>query len=251
MRLDQYLVINNYFESRNKAQMAIENNSIMVNDKIINKSNYNVLDTDIIKILDNTLKYVSRAGLKLEHAIKEFNLDLSNKVILDIGASTGGFSDCSIQNGAKLVYAVDVGTNQLHEKLRNNSKIISYENTNILDFDITNLEKIDFIVMDVSFVSIEYLLPKINEFITDNNQFICLIKPQFEVGKMKMKNGVVKDKSIHIQVINNVKEELNKYGLDIFKLVKSPILGQSGNTEFLALIKRGSNNNINILKVVK
>lgn len=251
MRLDQYLVINNYFESRNKAQMAIENNSIMVNDKIINKSNYNVLDTDIIKILDNTLKYVSRAGLKLEHAIKEFNLDLSNKVILDIGASTGGFSDCSIQNGAKLVYAVDVGTNQLHEKLRNNPKIVSYENTNILDFDITNLEKIDFIVMDVSFVSIEYLLPKINEFITDNNQFICLIKPQFEVGKMKMKNGVVKDKSIHIQVINNVKEELNKYGLDIFKLVKSPILGQSGNTEFLALIKRGSNNNINVLKVVK
>ena len=174
-----------------------------------------------------------------------------DKVILDIGASTGGFSDCSIQNGAKLVYAVDVGTNQLHEKLRNNPKIVSYENTNILDFDITNLEKIDFIVMDVSFVSIEYLLPKINEFITDNNQFICLIKPQFEVGKMKMKNGVVKDKSIHIQVINNVKEELNKYGLDIFKLVKSPILGQSGNTEFLALIKRGSNNNINVLKVVK
>ena len=251
MRLDQYLVINNYFESRNKAQMAIENNSIKVNNKIINKSNYNVLDNDIIKVLDNTLKYVSRAGLKLEHAIKEFNLDLSNKVILDIGSSTGGFSDCSIQNGAKLVYAVDVGTNQLHEKLRNNPKIISYENTNILDFDITNLEKIDFIVMDVSFVSIEYLLPKINEFVNDNNQFVCLIKPQFEVGKMKMKNGVVKDKSIHIQVINNVKEELNKYGLDIFKLVKSPILGQSGNTEFLALIKRGSNNNINILKVVK
>ena len=227
MRLDQYLVINNYFESRNKAQMAIENNSIMVNDKVISKSNYNVLDTDIIKVLDNTLKYVSRAGLKLEHAIKEFNLDFTNKVILDIGSSTGGFSDCSIQNGAKLVYAVDVGTNQLHESLRNNPKIKSYENTNILDFDISNLEKIDFIVMDVSFVSIEYLLPKLNEFINDNNQFICLIKPQFEVGKMKMKNGVVKDKSIHIQVINNVKEELNKYGLDIFKLVKSPILDLS------------------------
>ena len=205
MRLDQYLVINNYFESRNKAQMAIENNSIMVNDKIINKSNYNVLDTDIIKILDNTLKYVSRAGLKLEHAIKEFNLDLSNKVILDIGASTGGFIDCSIQNGAKLVYAVDVGTNQLHEKLRNNPKIVSYENTNILDFDITNLEKIDFIVMDVSFVSIEYLLPKINEFITDNNQFICLIKPQFEVGNIKIKNGIVKDKNMHRKGMENVR----------------------------------------------
>ena len=252
MRLDLYLVNNKYFESRNKAKMEIENNNELINDKIINKASYDVLDTDKITILENTLKYVSRGGLKLEDAINSFNIDFNDKVILDIGASTGGFSDCALKFNAKLVYAVDVGSNQLHESLKNDKRVISLENTNILNLDLNILNPYpQILVMDVSFVSILYLIEGINKIIKDDTLFICLIKPQFEVGKMYLKNGVVKDKSLYIKIINNIKNELEKYNLGILKLKKSPILGGSGNKEFLCLIKRNVKSNINIIKVVE
>ena len=251
MRLDQYLVLNKYFESRNKAQNEIDSGNVLVNNKVITKGSFDVKDNDIIEIKDSC-PYVSRGGYKLEEALKKFNIDLNNKVVLDIGASTGGFTDCSIQNGAKLVYSVDVGTNQLHESLLNNPKIISYEKTNILDLNPNDLkEKPEVIVMDVSFVSIEYLLPGILKFLDDKTIFISLIKPQFEVCNMKFKNGVIKDKNIHIKVIENVRKELNKNNLDIFKLIPSPIKGGSGNREFLVLIKNGFNNELNIIKSIE
>ncbi len=251
MRLDQYLVLKGYFESRNKAKTEIDNGRIKIDGKIITKSSFDVNDNMKIEVIDSC-PYVSRGGYKLLGAIKAFNLDFKDKVVLDIGSSTGGFTDCSIQNGAKLVYAVDVGSNQLHNSLRNNNKVISLENTNILNLDISILNPYpNILVMDVSFVSIEYLLEGINKLIKDNTLFVSLIKPQFEVGNIKLKNGIVKDKSLHIKVIENVRLELNKYGLDIFKLTISPILGGSGNKEFLALIKRGINPDLNIIKSIE
>ncbi len=251
MRLDQYLVLNGYFESRNKAKTEIEASHILIDGKIINKSSYDIDGIHKVELI-NVCPYVSRGGFKLEGAINAFKLDFKDKIVLDIGSSTGGFTDCAIKNGAKLVYAVDVGSNQLHESLKNNEKIISMENTNILDLDINSLDKKpDILVMDVSFVSIEYLLPGINNFIFDNTLFVCLIKPQFEIGNVKIKNGIVKDRKDHIRIIENVRLELNKYNLDIFKLKPSPILGGSGNKEFLALIKRGINPDLNIIKSIE
>ncbi len=178
MRIDQYLVINKYFTSRTKAKEEIKNGHVYVNDKQILSPNYDYTN-GIIKII-NQMPYVSRGGLKLEKAINYFNLDFNDKVILDIGASTGGFTDCALKHGARKVYAVDVGTSQLDEGLKNNPKVVSQENTNILDAKIN--EKVDILVMDVSFVSIKHLLDALLRFLDDDNYLVCLIKPQFEVG---------------------------------------------------------------------
>ncbi|MCR5113654.1 MAG: TlyA family RNA methyltransferase [Acholeplasmatales bacterium] len=248
MRLDLYLTEKGYFESRNKAKAEIEAGNIKVNDKVITKSSFDVSDNDKIELSDDVMPYVSRGGYKLEAAIKTFNLDFKDKVVLDIGASTGGFTDCSLQNGAKLVYAVDVGSNQLHDKLKNDKRVISYEETNILEFN-EDL-KPDFIVMDVSFVSIEYLLPGIQKFITEDNSFVCLIKPQFEIGKMHVKNGIVKDKSLYVHILENIDNALREYNLGIEKLILSPILGGSGNREFIALIKKNEKTKINYVSFV-
>lgn len=250
MRLDLYLLENNYFDSRTKARNAIESEAVMVNGKIAKKASLEV-DSDIeIKIIKDTNPYVSRGGLKLEAAIKEFHLDFKDKTILDIGSSTGGFTDCSLKFGAKLVYAVDVGTNQLDKSLRNRDDVILFEQTNILDvagFDVD----FDYIVMDVSFVSINRILPAINRFLSDNTTFVCLIKPQFEVGKVYLKNGIVKDRTTHISILNKIASELEEYNLGIVKLINSPILGGSGNKEFLACIKKNTATKVNILEVCK
>lgn len=248
MRLDLYLVENNFFKTRNKAKQAIDDKAIYVDDKLITKASFDVLPDSKVEIRGEICPFVSRGGYKLLGAIKAFNLDFKDKVIVDIGSSTGGFTDCSLQNGAKRVYAIDVGTNQLDEKLRNDSRVISMENTNILDvvsFD----SEIDYLVMDVSFVSIEYLLPGINKLINDNNSLVCLIKPQFELGKAYIKNGIVKDRNLHIKVLKQVSEALEIYNLGIKKLIPSPILGGSGNKEFLALIERNVKSNINLINV--
>lgn len=247
MRLDLFLVEKDYFDSRNKAKVAIEAGNIYINGKQITKSSFDVLDNDNIEIKGELNPYVSRGGLKLEAAIKNFYLSFKDKVIVDIGASTGGFTDCSLQFGAKRVYSIDVGTNQLAEKLLNDDRVISFEQTNIKDIEYFP-EPIDYLVMDVSFVSISHLLPEINNHITNDNALICLIKPQFEVGKVHMKNGIVKDRTTHIKVLENVNEELKKYNLGIEKLIPSPILGGSGNKEFLALIKRNITTRINFVK---
>ena len=250
MRLDVYLVEKGYFQTRNKAQVAIKDNAISVNGKVVNKPNYEVKETDEVSILKEANPYVSRGGFKLEKAIKDFNLDFNGKTVLDIGSSTGGFTDCSLKHGAKLVYSVDVGTDQLDKSLLNRDDVIVYEQTNILDVE-SLPTPIDFIVMDVSFVSIEVILPAVDRFLTDDNGFVCLIKPQFEVGKVHMKNGIVKDRTTHIKVIQNVSNYLKQYNMGILKLIPSPILGGSGNKEFLAYIKRNVESKVNILEVCK
>ncbi len=247
MRLDLYLVENGFYESRSKAKDAIEASCVSVDGKIITKSSFDVTNQSV-EIIKNNNPYVSRGGLKLEAAIKEFRLDFKDKVIVDIGASTGGFTDCALTFDASKVYAVDVGTNQLAEKLLNDERVISLEQTNIVDIPYFP-EKIDYFVMDVSFVSIEYLLKDIEKFIDHNNALICLIKPQFEVGKVYMKNGIVKDRTVHIKVLENVNNALSQYNLGIDKLIPSPILGGSGNKEFLALIKRNVKTRVNFIEV--
>jgi 23S rRNA (cytidine1920-2'-O)/16S rRNA (cytidine1409-2'-O)-methyltransferase len=248
MRLDLYLVENGYFDSRNKAKLAIDSNNILINGKVINKGSYDVKPDDVIEIQGTQNPYVSRGGLKLEAALKSFYVDVKGKTVLDIGASTGGFTDCALQFGAKKVYAVDVGTDQLHEKLLYDPRVISLEQTNIIDIDYFP-EPIDLLVMDVSFVSIEYMLPNIIKHINEDNALICLIKPQFELGKTYMKNGIVKDRRLHIKVLENVINECEKYNLGITKLITSPILGGSGNKEFLAYIKLNEKTKVNVIEL--
>lgn len=245
MRLDIFLVENGYFKSRSRAQDEIKSGHVFVNKKQA-KASLDVSDTDFIEIV-NAIPYVSRGGLKLEKAIKVFNLDFKNKIILDIGASTGGFTDCALMHGAKKVYAVDVGQNQLDLKLRNDSRVINLEGTNILD---TNIEdKIDYLVMDVSFVSIIHLVDAIKKYLNDDNLLVCLIKPEFEAGTM-VKKGVIRDKKLHFDILSKVKSELLAHNLYISKIDVSPIKGGSGNIEFISIIETKFKNDVNILEVV-
>ena len=238
-RLDVYLVKNGYYSTRNKAQMAIEGNDVKVNDKIINSPSFRIGDDNKIEIVSVSLPYVSRGGLKLEKALKVFNIDLNDKIVLDIGASTGGFSDCALQNGAKKIYALDVGENQLHESLKNIQNIISLEKTNFRNINVEEFKKynIDVIVVDVSFISLSYIFENASKIIENNKCIIALIKPQFETAKKEHnKNGVVNNPKIHFQVIKNSIVYANKYNLHLNKLDFSPIKGdKSGNIEYLGL----------------
>ena len=251
-RLDVFLLNNGYYKTRNKARLAIENGDILVNDQIITKVSYKVDENDKIKILKESIPYVSRGGLKLEKALQSFCVDVNNKVCLEIGASTGGFSDCLLQNNANVVYALDVGTNQLDETLKNNNKIISIENTNFRNIDI-NLYKsynLEIITADVSFISLTYLFENVSKILNKEGYFIALIKPQFEVLKKEHnKNGVVNDKKLHNKIIKNIIESANKYNLILNKLIYSPIRGEkSGNIEYLSLFSF-KEKNINLLDV--
>lgn len=248
-RLDVYLVNNNLASSRSKASEMIHNGKVLVNNKEVLKSSFEVTNLDNISILENdVMKYVSRGGLKLEKAINYFNLNLSNLTILDIGASTGGFTDCALKNNAKKVFSLDVGTNQLHESLRNNNKVICIENTNFKDVNHEIIyDPIDLYVCDVSFISILTILRKLQEF-DENFTIIILYKPQFEVGKANLnKNGVVKNKNILIKSLNEFAYNLKCLNIGIIDATFSPIIGQKeGNIEFLFYLKNKINSkNIN------
>lgn len=237
MRLDQYLVENEYFEDLEKAKRQIMLGNIIVNEQKIDKPGEIISLNKIksIRIKEKDIPYVSRGGLKLEKAIKIFNIDFKDKIVLDIGASTGGFTDCSLQNGAKFVYAVDVGTNQLDWKLRNDSRVRSIENKHINDLEKNDLnDEIDIIVMDISFISIKKVLYKIKELLKENGFAIFLIKPQFEAERNEIEKGIVNDLSVHKRVINEVVEEAKNYQLFLENLTISPIKGTKGNIEYLA-----------------
>jgi 23S rRNA (cytidine1920-2'-O)/16S rRNA (cytidine1409-2'-O)-methyltransferase len=238
-RLDVFLVNNGYFQSREKANQAIKKGLIEVDGKVINKPAFNVNTENKIVVLDVMLKYVSWGGMKLERAINYFNLDFKDKVVLDIGASTGGFTDCALQHGAKCVYAVDVGSNQLDLKLRADFRVHSYENTNICDFDVD--VKFDYLVMDVSFASITKIIPSLLKFMDNETKLLCLFKPQFEVGKIRMKNGVIKDPKIHKDVCVTLVNFIKEMGLYVNDLTYSTQKGKSGNIEYLALVSRDNN----------
>lgn len=242
-RLDSILVTKGYFKSRAKAKYAIDSGNIYVNNIQITKSSKLISEEDNIEVRGETLKYVSRGGLKLEKAVNVFEINLNDKICMDIGASTGGFTDVMLQNGAKKVYSVDVGHDQLDEKLINNEKVINLEGTNIKDIDVKDFNAIDFISTDVSFISILQVIPKIYELLKIKGNAVILIKPQFEVGKQNLnKNGVVKDIKIHKKILESIIEQINKIGFEILNLDYSPIKGPAGNIEYLLYIEKNENN---------
>ena len=241
MRLDEYLVENEYFENLDVAQRQIMIGNVIINEQKIEKAGeiINIEKIKSIRIKEKDIPYVSRGGLKLEKAIKEFNLDFENKIVMDVGASTGGFTDCALQNGAKFIYAVDVGTNQLDWKLRTNNKIKSIENKHINNLEKEDIEdEIDIIVMDISFISIKRVLHKIEEFLKKDGFTVFLIKPQFEAEREDIEKGIVKDTDVHKKIIDDIVEEAKKYNLYLQNLTESPIKGTKGNTEYLAVFSK-------------
>lgn len=250
-RIDIELVKRGIFETRNKAQNEIKNKIVYCNNVCITKPAFDVIDTDIIEIKGKKLKYVSRGGLKLEKAIKEFNIDLKDKILIDIGSSTGGFSDCALQNGIKKVYAIDVGTDQFDKTLRLNNKINLYENTDFRNIDNNIINDANIASIDVSFISVTKLTNKLKE-LTNLKEVICLIKPQFECGKeiSDKYKGVPLNKEVHKSVIENVIKSFKDNNYYINSLTSSPIKGGNGNIEYLAYFKRDKERSINIEEVV-
>lgn len=250
-RIDIELVKRGIFETRNKAQNEIKNKIVYCNNVCITKPAFDVTDTDIIEIKGEKLKYVSRGGLKLEKAIKEFNINLKDKTLIDIGSSTGGFSDCAIQNGIKKVYAIDVGTDQFDKTLRLNNKINLYENTDFRNIDNNIINDANIASIDVSFISVTKLTNKLKELI-NLKEVICLIKPQFECGKeiSDKYRGVPLNKEVHKSVIENVIKSFKDNDYYINSLTSSPIKGGNGNIEYLAYFKRDKERSINIEEVV-
>ena len=240
-RLDLILVERGLFETREKAKREIMVGNVIVNEQAVTKAGTNFKDDEKLNIrIKNKLRYVSRGGLKLEKAIKEWELDFNDKLVLDIGASTGGFTDCALQNGAKCVYSVDVGKNQLDWKLRNNEKVVSLEEMHIKDLkeeDIGN-EKADFIVIDVSFISLTKVIPYFEKFLEKNGKIVMLVKPQFEVGREKIgRNGVVENEEYHDEAIKKIISFSKECGYELAGVGDSPIKGAKGNKEFLMLLK--------------
>lgn len=240
MRLDQF-VSEKFAYSRTKAQQLIESGFVSVNNLTQNKVSYKIKESDKVEII-SSFQFASLGGDKLYKAFNDFNYSVKNKVCLDIGASNGGFTDCMLQNGASKVYAVDVGTNQLAWSLRSNEKVVSMEKTNIryLTSDQVN-DKIQFASVDVSFISLCKILVPARELLEDKAQMVCLIKPQFEAGREKVgKKGVVRDKKVHIEVIEQVMLFAYNNKFDILDINFSPIKGPEGNIEYLIYIQKNS-----------
>ena len=240
-RLDELLVEKNLIESRNKAQGIILSGLVYVNNQKIDKPGKRFSD-DVEILVKSLPKFVSRGGLKLEHAIKNFKINVKDKICMDIGASTGGFTDCLLQFGAKKVYSIDVGYGQLHYSLRNNPKVINIERCNFRYIERDKIkDKIDICTIDVSFISLKLIIPKCIEFLKDRGSIIALIKPQFEAGKNEVeKGGIIKSPEKHKKILNNLKEFFINTRLKIEGLIESPILGQKGNKEFLIYLKIGA-----------
>lgn len=237
-RLDVYLSDNNIVKSRSLAATLIKQGSVEVNGRICTKPSFTVGDGDNVKIIGELPKYVGRGGLKLEKALAHYRLHLDGTVCIDIGASTGGFTDCMLQNGAAKVYSVDVGTDQLDEKLRNDSRVISMEKTDIRNC-VGTLPQVDFISIDVSFISLKLVLPSAFALLKDGGECVALIKPQFEAGKAYLsKNGIVRDTKVHKKVCDNIAEFASAVGFERSEIIPSPITGGDGNTEYLIYLKR-------------
>lgn len=237
-RADIYLFEEGYFESRERAKRAIMAGIVYQNTMRIDKASDIIKEDAHIEIKGSQLKYVSRGGLKLEKAITVWELDFNDAVILDVGASTGGFTDCSLQHGAKQVFAVDVGTNQLAWSLRSHEKVVSYEKTNFRAFEKEKLlgEVIDFVVIDVSFISLTHIFTKLIELAHANTKIIALIKPQFEAGRgLVGTKGVIKDHKIHEKVLSETIDKIQNLGFSCEGLDFSPITGGEGNIEFISI----------------
>ena len=239
-RLDVLMVRKNLAASREKAKALIMSGIVYVNGQKEDKAGTAFEDTAQIEVRGNTLPYVSRGGLKLEKAMKCFGLDLAGRVCMDVGASTGGFTDCMLQNGAVKVYSIDVGHGQLDWKLRNDPRVMCMERTNMRYVTPDQIgEPVDFSSIDVSFISLTKVLGPVREILGDGGEVVCLIKPQFEAGREKVgKKGVVRDPQVHLEVIRMVTDFARQAGFHLLNLEFSPIKGPEGNIEYLLYLKK-------------
>lgn len=239
-RLDVLLVEQGLLDSRQKAQAHIMAGLVFVNGQRVDKPGTAVANDAQIEVRGRALPYVSRGGLKLEKAMKTFPITLEGKICADIGASTGGFTDCMLQNGAKKVYSIDVGYGQLAWKLRNDERVVNLERTNMRKVTREQVpDEIDFFSVDVSFISLKLILPVARQLMAENAQAVCLIKPQFEAGREKVgKKGVVRDPAVHIEVVQNIFNFCLENGFDVLNLDYSPIKGPEGNIEYLIHLRK-------------
>ncbi|MGV8145046.1 MAG: TlyA family RNA methyltransferase [Alkaliphilus sp.] len=244
IRIDQFLVQEGYFDSRERAKRAIMAGLVFVDRQIVDKAGTLINTESEIDVKPSQSTYVSRGGTKLAKAIEIFAINLEKKVCLDIGSSTGGFTDCMLQNNAQKVFSIDVGYGQLAWKLRKNTRVVSMERTNIRYVTTSQIgELADFASIDVSFISLKLVLPVVQILLHENAEIVALIKPQFEVGKGKVgKKGVVKDFKIHEEVILKIIEFAEENCMGILNLTYSPLKGPKGNIEYLLHIKNKSEN---------
>ena len=242
MRLDLFLVENGYAESRQRAKVLITSGNVLVLGKPVTKPAFDVSVADDVDVIGDPIGYVSRGALKLKAAFEEFNLSAKNLVCIDVGASTGGFTDFLIKNGAKKVYAVDSGTDQLAASLKNDERVISIEKYNARNLSISDFEeRFDLAVMDVSFISQTLIIPSLSTVMKDESLFVSLIKPQFEAGRHAIgKGGIVKNPASRAFSIKKVIECAKENGFELCGLTVSPILGGDGNTEYLAVFAKGN-----------
>ena len=242
MRLDAALIGRGLITGREKAKAVIMAGLVYVNNQKESKAGLFVKAEDNIEVRGEALPYVSRGGLKLEKALNVFNIDLNDEIAIDIGASTGGFTDCMLQNGTKKVYCVDVGYGQLAWKLRTDARVINFERTNIRYVTEEQIpEKLDFATVDVSFISLKLVLPVVFNLLKENGEAVCLIKPQFEAGRDKVgKKGVVRDIEIHKEVLYNIIQYAKNANFYLKGLDFSPIKGPEGNIEYLLYISKSS-----------
>ncbi len=253
MRLDKELVLRNFFDNRSKAVLAINAGIVFCDGTKILKPAFKVSDETKIEIIGQPLKFVSKGGLKLEKALQCFNINLADKVLLDVGSSTGGFVDCAIQNGVKKVYGVDVGKDQMVLELRENPKLVLYEKTDIRKIDNEKIILSEIVTIDVSFISVSKIIPKIAT-LSNVKEIICLIKPQFECGKeiASRFKGVVVLEEIHKEVIEKIINQFLENNFFCQSITHSPIRGGSGNIEYLAYFSKiSSGNKIDVENVVK
>ena len=239
-RLDVLLTKRNLAASREKAKALIMAGVVYVNGQKEDKAGTTFEDTAAIEVRGNTLPYVSRGGLKLEKAVSHFDLDLKGRICMDVGASTGGFTDCMLQNGAQRVYSVDVGYGQLAWSLRTDPRVVNLERTNARYLTREQVpEEIDFFSVDVSFISLTLILPAVRPLLAEHGQAMCLIKPQFEAGREKVgKKGVVRDKAVHEEVIEKIRSFALENGFSVLGLTFSPVKGPEGNIEYLIYLER-------------
>ena len=251
-RLDVLLVERKFFESRERAKRIIMAGKILVDDMKIDKAGTLVNRDCQIRLIGEDIPFVSRGGLKLNKAIEEFNIDLNGKIAADIGASTGGFTDCMLQHGATKVYAIDVGYGQLAWKLRQDSRVINMERTNIRNVTRDMIDdELDFASIDVAFISLDKVLPVVFSLLSDSGEVVALIKPQFEAGRENVgKKGVVRDKNIHFDVINKIISVSTELNFKLKNISYSPIKGPEGNIEYLIhLLKSGIANEIDEMSI--
>ena len=241
-RLDVALVERGFFESRQKAQAHIMSGLVFVNGQRVDKAGTPVADDAVLEVKGKAIPYVSRGGLKLEKAMASFPITLKGKIAADIGASTGGFTDCMLQNGAEKVYAVDVGYGQLDWKLRSDPRVVCLERTNARYLTHEQVpDTLDFASIDVSFISLKLILPAVHGLLSEEGEVACLIKPQFEAGKEKVgKKGVVRDPKVHLEVLEQFLVHASDSGFTVKGITFSPIRGPEGNIEYLGYLKMGT-----------